>query len=321
MTAPATMNQYVGRYLHEREALGFRGRSEGYALVSFANYIDSAGHRGPLKVETMADWARLDKHGSTDPKTWARRLKKLRTFLRWLRQYEPQTEVPDDSIFGSIDQRQAPHIYTEQEIIDLLCVARRLQPDLRGATYETLYGLIACTGLRVSEALRLRIENVDLQQDMLTIRQTKFAKSRHVPLHETTGDALRRYRHLRDQHAEACPESPFFVATRGRRLGKPLSDKQVHSVFRDIRERLKWENRGAHHAPRIHDLRHTFAVRRILLWCEQGIDVDQAMLSLTTYLGHAMVTNTYWYLSAVPELLSLAAARSESGMSRDNSHG
>lgn len=113
---------------------------------------------------------------------------------------------------------------------------------------------------------------------------------------------------------------PFFVGTRGRRRGTPLGDRQVHRVFTELRERLGWRNRGAHHAPRIHDLRHTFVVRRILLWQAQGVDVDQAMLSLSTYVGHAMVTNTYWYLSAVPELMALAAGRFETFMSLSEVH-
>ena len=263
----------------------------------------------------MADWARSDSHGSTDPLTWARRLKLLRTFLRWLQQFEPRTEVPDDAIFGRLPERQAPHIYTEQEIIDLLAAARRLgpAPGVRGAIYETLFGLIASTGMRLSEALALRNEDVDLRYGILTIHQTKFGKSRQVPMHTSTVEALRHYRWMRDLAGlSADDDSPLFVATRGRLRGMPLSTHTVERVFAGLREQLGWHNRGTHHAPRIHDLRHTFVVRRILLWQAQGVDVDQAMLSLSTYVGHAMVTNTYWYLSAVPELMSLAAGRFES---------
>jgi len=128
-------------------------------------------------------------------------------------------------------------------------------------------------------------------------------------------EALRRYRWMRDLAGETAQDAAaFFVGTRGRRRGLPLSTHQVERVFAGLREQLGWHNRGTHHAPRIHDLRHTFIVRRIVLWQTQGVDVDQAMLSLSTYVGHAMVTNTYWYLSAVPELMALAAGRFESFM-------
>jgi integrase len=149
---------------------------------------------------------------------------------------------------------------------------------------------------------------------MLTIRQTKFAKSRHVLLHPSTIDALQRYRALRNSHIEVTDESPFFVGARGRRLGQPLSMEQVHRVFISLRKQLGWINRGAHHGPRIHDLRHTFVVRRVMLWHAQGVDVDQQMLALSTYVGHAMVTNTYWYLTGVPELMAEAAEKFEAFM-------
>ena len=167
----------------------------------------------------------------------------------------------------------------------------------------------------ISEALSLHNEDVDPKYGMLTIHQSKFGKSRQVPMHSSTVDALRRYRWMRDLASlSAQGNAPFFVGTRGRRWGLPLTTHQVERVFAGLREHLGWLNRGTHHAPRIHDLRHTFVVRRIVQWQAQGVDVDQAMLSLSTYVGHAMVTNTYWYLSAVPELMALAAERFESFM-------
>lgn len=317
MNATTALQSHVERYLVDRRRLGFSVRNDGYNLRSFAHHVRAAGHRGPLTVEVMADWARRDSHGSTDPHTWAQRLKKLRTFMRWLQQFEPRTEVPNDAIFGRLPERQAPHIYSEQEIVDLLAGAQRLgpAPGLRGAVFETLFGLIASTGLRIGEALSLRNVDVDLKAGMLSIHQTKFGKSRQVPMHPSTVDALRRYRRTRDLAGEPVTEdAAFFVGTRSRRRGLPLGDRQVHRVFGELRQQLGWRNRGTHHAPRIHDLRHTFVVRRIVQWQAQGEDIDQVMLSLSTYVGHAMVTNTYWYLSAVPELMALAADRFESFM-------
>lgn len=312
MSAPTSVQARVEQFLVERRRLGFSTRHDAYALRSFVRHIHAADHCGALTVELMAAWARSDSHNSHDPLTWARRLKKLRTFLRWLQQFEPRTEVPDDSVFGRLPKRQAPHIYSETEIVDLLAAARRLgpAPGLRGAVYETLFGLIASTGLRIGEALSLRNGDVDLKDGMLTIRRTKFGKSRQVPMHPSTTDALRRYRGLRDlAEGPRAEDGPFFIGTHGRRRGLPLGERQVHRVFHDLRQQLGWGNRGTHHAPRIHDLRHTFVVRRIVQWQAQGVDIDQAMLSLSTYVGHAMVTNTYWYLSAVPELMALATGR------------
>jgi integrase len=315
MNAPASLLSRVALYLAERRHLGFLCRDEAGILRSFAHHVQSVNHLGPLTVEVMADWARRNSSGNSNPHTWARRLKKLRTFMRWLQQFEPRTEVPDDSIFGRLPARQAPHIYSEQDVTDLLAAARRLgpAPGLRGAVYETLFGLIASTGLRIGEALSLRNMDVDLKAGMLSIHQTKFGKSRQVPMHPSTMDALHRYRWMRDLAGEhAADDAAFFICTRGPRRGLALGASQVHNVFVALRLQLGWPNRGTHHAPRIHDLRHTFVVRRIVQWQAQGVDIDQAMLSLSTYVGHAMVTNTYWYLSAVPELMALAAKRFES---------
>jgi integrase len=323
MNANTTLQALVERYLDERHRLGFSARTQAYALRGFARHLQTVGHSGPITVEVMADWARCDSHASSDPRTWARRLKLLRTFMHWLVQFEPGTEVPDDAIFGRLPKRLAPHIYNEPEIIDLLAAARLIGPTsgLRGIIYETLFGLLASTGMRISEALALTNSDVNLKQGMLTIHLAKFGKSRQVPLHPSTVEALRHYRERRDlAGVSAQDDAPFFVGTRGRRRGMPLGDRQVHRVFIELRERLSWCNRGAHHAPRIHDLRHTFVVRRIVLWQAQGVDVDQAMLSLSTYVGHASVTNTYWYLSAVPELMALAADRFESFMSLSEVH-
>jgi len=320
MSRPVSLRTRVRQYLQERRRLGFQLRSMGYALRSFACYADKLQRSGALSVELMAEWARRDRAHSEDPKTWARRLKILRPFLRWLRQFEPGTEVPDDAVFGRVGERLTPHIYSEQEIVDLLAAARRLKPDLRGATYEALFGLLAATGVRVSEALRLRNADVNLKAGMLTIQRTKFAKSREVPMHPSVVEALRRYRRVRDRLVEFNEDTPFFVGSRGRHRGQWLSRRQVDRVLAAVRAQLAWPNRGAHASPRVHDLRHTFVIRRMLAWHAEGVDIDQAMLSLSTYVGHAMVTNTYWYLTAVPELMALAAAKFESRMPPEVHH-
>lgn len=303
----------VDGYLAERHRLGFELHSLDTLLADFAKFVADRHHHGPLTVELMADWVRMGKGGLGTPETWYRRMATLRRFIRYLQQFEPQTEMPDASIFGPEPGRVAPHIYREEEIVDLLAATRKLGPrgSFRPATFETLFGLMASTGLRVSEALHLRDADVDLKRGMLIVRQTKFAKSRQLPLHPSTVDALARYRRQRMHHVPTTADPPFFIGSRGRRLGQPLGDRQVHRVFNALRDGLNWVNRGAHAAPRLHDLRHTFAVRRLMRWHREGTDVDQMMLALSTYLGHTKISHTYWYLSAVPELMALAGGKFE----------
>ena len=209
--------------------------------------------------------------------------------------------------------RVAPHIYRQEEVIELLAAARTLGPSgsLRPFTFETLFGLMASTGLRVSEAIHLRDADVDLKRGMLTIRQTKFAKSRQLPIHPSTVKVLARYRKRRERHLPTTTAMPFLIGSRGRRLGSPLGERQAHRVFIGLRDGLGWVNRGGHDAPRLHDLRHTFAVRRLMRWYADGFEVDQKMLALSTYMGHAEIFYTYWYLTAVPELMAIAAGRFE----------
>ena len=312
MKTSTSLHSRAEQYLAERRRLGFALRAPACSLRGFVRHLEVGGHRGPLTIEVMSEWARRDSHGSDDPHTRARRLKHLRSFARWMQQFEPLTEIPDHTIFGRIDERQAPHIYSEPEIVELLAAARRLGPATapRGVVFETLFGLVASCGLRISEALALRNADVDLRRGMLLIRKAKFGKSRQVPMHPSTTEALRRYRRALDMVGQSTdPEAAFCIGTRGRRHGMPLGERQVHRVFAELREQLAWRNRGNHHAPRIHDLRHTFVVRRIAQWQAQGVDVDQVMLALSTYVGHAEVGNTYWYLSAAPELMVVAARR------------
>jgi len=313
MSTRVSLQRRINDYLAERRRLGFALRSRDTLLAGFAKYVAARRHRGPLTVDLMVDWARQDKWQRDTPATWAVRLARIRHFARYLKQFEPETEVPEEQVFGPEPSRVAPHIFNEDEIVALLAAARQLGPpgSIRAATYETLFGLMASTGLRISEALHLRDADVDLQHGMLTIRQTKFAKSRQLPIHASTVAALARYRRKRTRHVAATADMMFLIGSRGRRLGQPLGDRQAHRVFNMLRERLGLANRGGHAAPRLHDLRHTFAVRRMMLWYAEGTDIDQMMLALSTYMGHAEIFYTYWYLTAVPELMALAGAKFE----------
>jgi integrase len=313
MSARISLQQRIDDYLAERRSLGFELRSRDTLLASFARYVANQRHRGPLTADLMTDWARQDKWRRDTPATWAARLAIVRHFARYLKQFEADTEIPEETVFGPERGRVAPHIFHEEEIVALLAAARRLGPkeSLRPATYETLFGLMASTGLRISEAIHLRDADVDLKRGMLTIRQTKFAKSRQLPIHPSTVAALRRYRHQRTRWVATSADMPFLISSRGRRLGEPLGERQAHRVFNALRDSLGWVNRGAHAAPRLHDLRHTFAVRRTMLWHAEGTDIEQMMLALSTYMGHAEIFYTYWYLTAVPELMAVAGAKFE----------
>jgi integrase len=303
-----SMQYLVQKYLDERRALGFSLIIPGSQLLAFARFADRSGHRGPLTRQLVTSWARDEAKRAT-PLTWARRLEVIRPFAKHRARIEPGTFVPEADTFGRSRRRLAPHLYTDREIVDLLAAADRLSPKgmLRPATYRALFGLIAATGLRVSEALRLECADVDLDAGMLTVRRTKFAKSRLVPLHPTTMRALQQYLALRQRHVPTVKDGPFLVSASGTGLTK----RTVHWVFDRLRKQLGWTARGGHAAPRIHDLRHTFICRRVQLWHEHGTDIDNAMVALSTYVGHAKVSDTYWYLTAAPDLMSVAGSRFE----------
>jgi integrase/recombinase XerD len=303
-----SMQHLVQEYLDERRELGFALTVPGGQLLAFARFADASGHRGPLTRQLITSWARDEAKRAT-PLTWARRLDVIRPFAKHRARIEPGTYVPEADTFGRNRRRLAPHIYTNREIADLLAAAGRLSPKgtLRPATYRALFGLIAATGLRLSEALRLQCADVDLDAGMLTVRQTKFAKSRLVPLHPTTVRALKQYLALRQRHLPTVQDAPFLASTRGTALAK----RTVHGVFDQLRKQLAWTARGGHAAPRIHDLRHTFICRRVQLWHEHGTEIDNAMVALSTYVGHAKVSDTYWYLTAAPDLMSAAGRRFE----------
>jgi integrase len=300
------MLRLADEYLAHRRGLGFALRIEGQLLLRFAAYADRTGHRGPLTTELAVRWARLPQEAT--PAYWARRLGIVRCFARYRAAFDAQTEIPPQRLLGEAYHRVTPHIYSEAELAALLEAARRLPPEtaLRPHTYATLFGLLACTGLRLSEALKLTLSDVDWQQGLLTIRQSKFRKSRLVPLHPSALKALQVYAERRARFFPLAPEG-FFISARG----TPLRPATARGTFTRLRDQLSWVGRPGRRRPRIHDLRHTFACRRLLEWYRQGVDLDHAIASLSTYLGHGEVADTYWYLTGVPELMELAATRFE----------
>lgn len=307
MSSKPTMTRLAKDYLAYRRKFGFELQDVGRILLRFARYADRSGHRGPVTTELAVRWAGLAQQASGAH--LARRLGIVRNFAKYLAIFDPKTEIPPHNVFGPAYRRVPPYIYTPGEISTLLAAAQDLRPKhaLRPHTYATLFGLLACTGLRLGEALRLARPDVDCQRGLLTIRNTKFRKSRLVPLHATTMEALRAYARLRDRHYPMARSDAFFLSM----LGTGLSSSSVHGTFVQLRRQLSWLPTNGKRAPRIHDLRHTFACRRLILWHEQGVSVDHRLMALSTYLGHVSVSNTYWYLTGVPELLEWASAQLE----------
>lgn len=307
MKRQRTMVRQAQAYLEYRRALGFDLRFSGKLLLRFAQFVDRSGWRGPLTTELILRWVHLPKTAAKSYK--ANRLSIARSFARYLAARDGQTQVPDWRLIPKIF-RHRPHVFGEPQLKQLLAAAKRLKRTypLRPLTYETLFGLLASTGLRISEALKLTRGQVDLERGILRIERTKFKKSRFVPLHPTTTHALRRYLAVRDKRWGPFDDRPYFVG----RNGRALPYKSVCDTFRTLCTDLGWQKgNGEWPRPRIHDLRHSFACGRLLRWYRDGEDVHCKIAALSTYLGHGQVTNTYWYLSSTPELMAVAGNRFE----------
>lgn len=308
MSDTGTMEREAQEYLALRRKLGVDLKTSGRHLLAFGHWFDGLGHRGPLTTALAIEWARLPQKAS--PHHWARRLSAVRPFARYRIAFDPATEIPPRGVLGSSYPRTDPHIYSQEEIAVLLGAASGLEPvnGLMPQTYVTLLGLLVSSGLRVREALRLTSAEVDLETGVLTVSGTKFHKSRLVPVHPSTREALARYVAHRDRRLGLRrPSDPFFVADPPARL----TYRRVRQTFVILRRQLGWDQRLSGRLPRIYDLRHTFACRRLLTWYREGVDVHPKLASLSTYLGHTRLTDTYWYLTAVPDLMALAAERFE----------
>jgi integrase/recombinase XerD len=233
----------------------------------------------------------------------------VRRFARFASAIESRTEVPPDGLLPPRVRRKEPYLYSQAEIVDLIHAATKIRSPkgLRAKTYPTLFGLLAVSGMRLSEPLALDRDDVDLAGGMLTIRRTKFRKSRLVPIHPTTCRALKRYARARDRIYPRPPTPAFFLSDDGVRL----TQWAVRWAFVSISRQIGLRGPSDHTGPRIHDLRHAFALRTVLDWYRRGVDVEQRMPVLATYLGHVHVADTYWYLTAAPELLRWAAKRVE----------
>jgi integrase len=265
----------------------------------------AANGAGTVTVELAVTWARLP--AGIKPITADFRLSQVRGFARYLHAIDPAHEVQPPGLPGVPRRRPAPCIYTPGQIAEILRATQRLQPPLRAATYRTLLGLLAATGMRLGEAMALTRAGVDLVEGMVTVRHAKFDRIRLVPLHPSVTAALRAYAATRDRLCPAPRVDRFFVSVTGRALRRGEAD-QVFGVITGLTG-----IRADTVRPRIHGLRHSFAVHTLIDWHRQGADISALLPVLSTYLGHVEPKNTYWYLSAVPELMQLVAARLEHG--------
>jgi integrase len=296
------LRQAVECYLATRRKFGFALVNAGFELHGLIRYAEKIGHPGPLTAQLAIRWAQQPQHA--DRLYWAMRLDIVRRFARFWSVYDPRTEIPPRGLFGPTCRRRAVHVYTAQELGRLLAAAAdlgRLRP-LRGRVFCTLLGLLDCTGLRIGEALGLNDQDVDWSAGVLTIRHAKHGHARLIPIQSSTVEALQHYRTFRDK-ALGSRVAPAFFVTVG---GQPLGYAGVSQVFRDLCRRLGWTQPPI---PRLHDLRHTFAVRTLLNWYRSGQPVESKLWTLSTYLGHRQCADTYWYLTAVPELMQLCQQR------------
>jgi len=299
----STLADAARDYLRLRNSLGHDLAEYHRELPRFVAFLEAEG----LPTVTVAAALAWAQGPDVDPATSIapRRMTSTRGFARYLAGIDARTEVPPAGLIAGRHRWRPPYIYAPDDIEALMAQARQLTP-MPAATHETLVGLLAVTGMRIGEAIRLDRADIDWTSAVLTIRESKFGKTRMVPVQDSTLLSLERYARVRDRLCPRTATAGFFVSTAGTRLIYAC----VGQVFRRLRDRAGIGT-GADHPPRLHDLRHTFAVRALLSWYQAGDDVEARLPILSTYLGHRDPRSTYWYLSAAPELLALAAQQLE----------
>src|SRR5215813_9252938 len=300
-----TLHQALQDYLAMRHALGFQLSNAGPALSDFVSFLQRK-RISHITVRMALKWAQKP---GVQPVTWAHRLAFVRGFARYRSATDPRTEVSPPRLLPFRSKRAVPYLYTDDEVCLLMKACGSLSPNdaLRKWTYHGLLGLLAVSGMRLSEVLSLRLGDVDLQKAVLMVRGTKFGKCRLVPIHASTRSVLLKYKSRRDQYLKGVGSDFFFVTKRGTRLNKNNVRKTFHALSRQIGLRGEFDS----HGPRLHDFRHRFAIRTILHWYRSGEDVEQRLPVLSTYLGHVRPDDTYWYLTACPELMGQAVKHLE----------
>jgi integrase/recombinase XerD len=302
-----TLSDHLQDYLRLRRQLGFKFYQEGSLLGSFIRFARE--QRAKYVTTKLALWwAMLPANARQRQR--ALRLSAVRGFADYLKPREPRTEVPPEKLIPFRAHRPEPYLYSDQQVLQLINAARQIEPQtkIKGLTLSTLLGLLSVTGIRVGEALALERQDVDFDQALLLVRWGKGGKSRLVPIHASTVEALQRYAQLRDELYPQPIGPRFFLWTRGAPLRYQATWKCFRVAAFQAGLRPLGGGRGGY---RIHDLRHGFAVRMLLNWYRSDVDVNARLPELSAFLGHVHVSGTYWYLSAVPELLQLATNRWE----------
>jgi integrase len=301
-----TLAVNLDNYLKLRRQLGFKLRVAGILLRNFVRFAEKQ-RTSFITTKLALRWA--TQPFDLQPVQKANRLGVVRRFAEYLSTLDPRTEVPAQKLLPYQFRRREPHIYRTEDILRLIEATRHIDPTnpIKGASYATLIGLLAVTGMRVGEAIGLDSDDVDLTRGVVTVRHAKGDKSRLIPLHPSSQEALRQYASLRDEVFPRPSGSNFFVSERGTRL----RHCSVNRWFLLVASQLGLRKPGDRRGPRIHDLRHHFAIQTMLRWYRSKTDVEAHLPDLSTYLGHVHVRDTYWYLSAVPELLRLATQRCE----------
>jgi integrase/recombinase XerD len=292
----------LGDYLAMRRGLGFKLQRSAALLTDFVAFLDDAGAT-TITTDLAVAWARQPV--GADACWWAARLSAVRVFARYLAAIDPDTQVPSADLMPSRPRRATPFLYAPDDVAALMAAAGRIPTRQVAATYRTLIGLLAVTGMRVGEAIGLDRDDFDSDEGLLVVRKAKFGKSREVVLHPSTSAALQEYTSLRGRLCPRPGTPAFFVSATGTRL----IYKNVHHRFHALTQAAGLRPRSAKCRPRPHDLRHTFAVNTLLGWYQVGVNVQARLPLLSTYLGHIHPGCTYWYLSATPELLALVADR------------
>ena len=299
------LQQLLDEYLATRRALGVGLKLSGSLLRRFVAFVAQC-EAAFVTTELALQWATEPR--GVQPAQWANRLGMVRRFARFANAVDPRHEVPPPGLLSSQRYRRSqPYLYSDGEIADLLSAARGLSgtTGLRPCTYTTLLALLAVTGMRSSEPLRLNRDDVDISRGVLTVRKSKFGKSRYIPVHESTRQSLGNYAAQRDRLCPISRSPGFFLSEHGARISECALRWTFVKLSRQVGLRGPSDSRG----PRLHDLRHRFAVGTLLQWYRDGIDVERHLPRLATYLGHARVSDTYWYLTVTPELMQLAARR------------
>ena len=300
------LRKAVADYLALRRSLGFKLKNQERGLRCFLSFLKQ---KGATRITTALALQFAIQRQQTHPTEYAKRLTIVRGFARYHRAIDPRTEVPPFGLLPHLQQRAHPYLYSEDEIGKLLKAARQLRSanGLKPWTYHCLLGLLAVTGMRLGEALNLRFQDFDSAQGLLTIRNTKFGKSRLIPLHATTQKVLAQYVKRRNRLFPGGPAGHVLISHRG----VPLRLNRVEETFDDLLRQVGLRVPSIEHKPRLHDFRHRFAVETLKRWYRSGEDVSRRLPVLSTYLGHVHVTHTYWYVTNTPELMMAAGKRVE----------